>query len=439
MNFKDILKLSADSLRGRKWRTILTMLGVSIGTISVVIMLSLGFGLKSSLETELNSYGAANDITVTYVGNEENLYITDSKLEEFENLSYVKHINPELIISGQFKIGKYETSISIWGLTEEEMANIPLGEGRLPESSEGELEFVVGNQVICELYDSNTGVYPYYDENKLADVDFMKDEVVTRLFNEHSTENTYDSYFSKQLHLPIVGMVEGDTNTYGKFAYGVYANIDDLKAYLNKHYKGQLIPGQPTNKNGRPYKEWVYQMITINIDNSDNVDAAVEYFRELGYQVSSNAEWLEENNKIINIAQMVLGGIGAVALLVAAIGITNTITMSIYERRKEIGVMKVLGCDIKNIGALFVTEAGFIGFLGGVYGIMLSYLLSALVNLIAGDLLSHALELSGKLSIIPFWLPFIAIVFATLVGILAGYFPSKKATKISVLEAIRNG
>ena len=135
------------------------------------------------------------------------------------------------------------------------------------------------------------------------------------------------------------------------------------------------------------------------------------------------------------MVQAVLGGIGAVSLLVAAIGIANTMMMSIYERTKEIGVMKVIGCSLKNIRQLFLIEAGFIGFLGGVAGNLLSALISGMINmLVSGD----SMGFSGNISYIPVWLVMLSMAFAVLVGMLAGYFPAVRAMKLSPLAAIRN-
>ena len=103
------------------------------------------------------------------------------------------------------------------------------------------------------------------------------------------------------------------------------------------------------------------------------------------------------------MVQAVLGGIGAVSLFVAAIGIANTMMMSIYERTKEIGVMKVLGCDMGNIRSMFLIESGFIGFMGGVLGALLSYGVSVIVNRFVS--MSDMMGMSGNLSRIPFgWL-----------------------------------
>lgn len=138
----------------------------------------------------------------------------------------------------------------------------------------------------------------------------------------------------------------------------------------------------------------------------------------------------------MNMIQAVLGAIGAVAMLVAAISITNTMMMSIYERTKEIGVMKVLGCDMRNIGALFLLEAGFIGFLGGVIGLGLSYSLSAVLNYLVAQ--SPDMGMESGISYIPFWLALLSMGFAILVGMVAGFFPARRAMKLSPLAAIRN-
>ena len=138
--------------------------------------------------------------------------------------------------------------------------------------------------------------------------------------------------------------------------------------------------------------------------------------------------------------QLALGGIGAVSLFVAAIGIANTMMMSIYERTKEIGIMKVLGCDMRNIQSMFLMEAGYIGLIGGVVGLGLSYGLSGVINSLVktADLgVDQAVSASVGLSYIPWWLAVISIVFAVLVGMIAGFFPSLRAMKLSPLAAIR--
>ena len=136
------------------------------------------------------------------------------------------------------------------------------------------------------------------------------------------------------------------------------------------------------------------------------------------------------------MVQAVLGGIGAVSLLVAAIGIANTMMMSIYERTKEIGVMKVIGCSLKNIRQMFLLEAAFIGFIGGIIGNILSILMSAVINFLTGN--GSAIGLDGNISYIPPWLILASLAFAVLVGMTSGYFPALRAMRLSPLAAIRS-
>ncbi len=137
------------------------------------------------------------------------------------------------------------------------------------------------------------------------------------------------------------------------------------------------------------------------------------------------------------IIQAVLGGIGAVSLFVAAIGIANTMMMSIYERTKEIGVIKVLGCSLKNIKQMFLLEAAFIGLLGGMMGNVLSFLMSAVINFLTRQG-ATSMGFSSNISYIPPWLVLLSMGFAMLVGVIAGYFPALRAMKLSPLAAIRN-
>ena len=137
--------------------------------------------------------------------------------------------------------------------------------------------------------------------------------------------------------------------------------------------------------------------------------------------------------------ELILGGIGAVSMLVSAIGIANTMIMSIYERTKEIGVMKVLGCVVTDIRKLFLFEAGIIGFLGGLLGLALSYGISYVLNTYGTELGGQlGIASGGDLSTIPLWLAVGAIIFSIVVGMLSGLYPAIKATKIKAIEAMRS-
>ena len=145
------------------------------------------------------------------------------------------------------------------------------------------------------------------------------------------------------------------------------------------------------------------------------------------------ASMRDEMKKETQVIQLILGALGSIALLVSAIGIANTMTMAIYERTKEIGVMKVLGCELSDIKNMFLAEAAGIGFIGGTVGVIISYRLSFLMNKFAGAMLG-----GSTVSVIPLWLALFGMGFSTLVGIVSGYVPAVRAVKVTALSAIRH-
>ena len=230
-------------------------------------------------------------------------------------------------------------------------------------------------------------------------------------------------------------MIAGGENDYNEFSYSALCDITTLKETLQKEFRGRAIPGQPTTDNGKPMKEFMYSSIILRTDDMDHVNDLAQIIRNMGYTVNTNMELIEGMQKTLIMVQAVLGGIGAVALLVAAIGITNTMMMSIYERTKEIGIMKVIGCSLRNIRQLFLLEAAFIGLIGGIVGNVLSLILSAVINLFVSS--ESLTGMPGSISYIPFWLMLASSAFAVLVGMAAGYFPAVRAMKLSPLAAIR--
>ncbi|MGN0345648.1 MAG: ABC transporter permease, partial [Lachnospiraceae bacterium] len=230
------------------------------------------------------------------------------------------------------------------------------------------------------------------------------------------------------------GLVAGGPDEYNANSFMIYCDIDELRSTLEREFRGRTIPGQPVQKNGKPYKQMFYSQINVYVDKMENVTAVQEMINSMGYNTYASAEWIEQSMQEMNIVQTVLGAIGAVSLFVAAIGITNTMMMSIYERTKEIGIMKVIGCRLRDIQALFLIEAGYIGFLGGALGVVLSYGLSVIAN----KLISQSEMGISKISVIPPWLALLSIVFAVGIGMFSGLLPSFRAMRLSPLAAIRN-
>lgn len=443
MRFFDLLRMSINNLRRRKLRTGLTVLGVVIGTASIVVMVSLGIGLKEITMEQYASYGSLTKIEVyTNYGwggsdSDEDSFITDKTMDKFSAIPHVKAVSPCLSTYINMKQGVYESSTRLMGLSRAALEEIEIGEGSLPDPKANTLELVVGNMVARDFYNSKTGK-GFWETGEMPEVDLYNKPFFV-IFQNWGSGNTVQ----KKYMFPVSGMVKDEkdeygNSMYGEYSYGMYTDIDLLKAQLKRIYKKDPIPGQPTNKKGKPYSYFVYDNAYVYVDDMDNVMEVQNAITDMGYQAYSSMQWLEQAQEQMDMIQAVLGGIGAVSLFVAAIGIANTMMMSIYERTKEIGVLKVLGCALGDIRSMFLMEAGFIGFLGGTAGLALSYGVSRLVNKFLGSGLMGMGGSGGDISRIPLWLSGAAVVFAIIIGMLAGLFPALRAMKLSPLAAIRN-
>ena len=444
MKFVDLLAMSLKNLSRRKLRTALTVLGVVIGTASIVVMVSLGIGLSELNRELISSYGSLTEITVNnpYNGDstKDPLYLTDDVVKQMEKLPYVTGVYPMLQVDVLMQQGKYTSNVTLNGVPYEYLKKIPLGQGTLSYSSDHELKLIYGNAIIQWFTDAK-GNNTYWETGELPNVDFMGKP----MFVIFDTDTYYQSQNGgedapkppKKYLLKADGVVEGGVDDYNSYAYNVYTRLDLLETQLKRIFKKKAIPGQPTTKKGKPYRYFIYNSCSVNVDDIEHVGEVQKKLTDMGFQASSNADWMKQSEQQSNMIQAVLGGIGAVSLFVAAIGIANTMMMSIYERTKEIGIIKVLGCDMKVIRNMFLLESGFIGFMGGVVGLIFSAGISFAIN--------HLLQIgqtmtgmSGNISRITLWLAAASVGFAVLIGMAAGFFPALRAMKLSPLAAIRN-
>ena len=461
MKFRDMLRMSGSSLWKRKVRTILTVLGVVIGTASIVVMISLGLGLSRASLAEIEQYGGITTITVEDQGSggymeeessdsqAEDKHLNDDVIEEIRNIPHVEDVYGVLETEALAMCGGFQTYVSVRGVEPEKMdkLGITLAQGSFPEPDAGYLQAVYGNMIIGDFYNEKTGEGYWYN-GELPDIDLMNDSIIfvfdvdsyyNFIWGGGESEDGSAPVMPKKRIVEAAGIMEGTVEDYGSNSYYVYFDINELKKILKKEYKNRAIPGQPTTSSGKPFKEIYYSSIMVNVDDMDYVQEVQNQITQLGYHASSNAEWVESMQGQYFYIELALGGIGAVSLIVAAIGIANTMMMSIYERTKEIGIMKVLGCDMRNIQGMFLMEAGYIGFIGGALGILLSYTISFTINAVIKNLdLGMEMNMAVGISYIPLWLAGLALVFAVFVGMAAGFFPSLRAMKLSPLAAIRN-
>ena len=431
----DILVMAAKNLMRRKSRTVLTMLGVLIGTTSIVVMVSLGIGMMESQQQMYEQWGSLNEITVnqsySYGEDKEKVVaLNDAALEIFKQYEGVTAVIPMVRVSANgAKYGKEEGWLEIYGIDPAAMSQkgIEVAAGRLLEATDRNA-IVVGGMIGDSFYDPAKGWI--YDEDetyeeyrqRIYDKSLgMLNKKVTAEFRNYETQKT------KKLTFQVVGITPVDSpNNY--YAYAPISVMQDIQ-------KQMLTKEQRKEKNRD-----VYNQITIVTEDVKYTKEICQSLRDAGYNCYSIAESLEGVEDSMQVIQLVLGGIGSITLLVAAIGIINTMVMSIYERTREIAIMKVIGATFNDIRLMFLAEAGLIGLLGGICGLIFSYTLSFIVNKFAGSYMGNYMG-TGEvtaISVIPWWLALFAIVFSVLIGLLAGVYPANRAVKLSPIEAMRN-
>ncbi len=454
MKIRDLMGFSIRNLWRRKLRTFLTILGVVIGAASIVIMLSLGIALNQSFEEQIGQMGSLNTITVNRsynfdpnVKEGDAVIIDDQAIAAFEGIEGVEVASP--IIEVQFKMvsGKYTSYLNVRGIKPEVLMaqDLKTEQGRLMENADTDLSFVFGGGIKYTLYNPNDrggGQMMYGGWNGgeestfVSPVDYMNDTLKASfdyMFGEKRQPGVTTKRI-KPFSMTAVGVLkEGQ----GEHDYSVYTTLESAKALLKEKLKYEATlnpsPGTHTVKQ----KDEGYNMAYVQVEDMELVKSVQDQIKGMGYEAYSLMEYLDAMQKQSASIQAVLGGIGAVSLLVAALGITNTMIMSIYERTKEIGVMKVIGASLKDIKKMFLTEAALIGFLGGLMGLLVSFLGSKLLNEVAKNGSIFGGAPGSKMSVIPLWLYVLSITFTTLVGIISGYLPAIKAMKLSVLKALR--
>jgi ABC-type antimicrobial peptide transport system permease subunit len=440
MNSLDLALMGIKNLLRRKARTILTVLGVLIGTASIVVMVSLGLGMNRAFEQQLESYGSLTMIDIyNYrmyemsmdgsTGGDGEVYLNDETIETIENMDHVEFAIGFKRFDAKVYAGKYESYTSVKGVDLKKLAlmDIELSQGVMP-SEDGQYEALFGFQVSQNFYDP-TSRSPYMNPPV---IDIFEDKLELLPTNQYFEGRRPRGYV-----LNPTGITSEMDWNYAWDIFMDYETFERLKADFDRKNRTDQnnSGGRDRNKNEDKNK---YDEMKVSVDNVKNVQDVQEQIKAMGFEAYSLTDALENMKQTSSLIQAILGGIGAVSLFVAAIGITNTMVMSIYERTKEIGVMKVIGAQLKDIKRLFLFEAAMLGFIGGVFGIGLSYGISAIINKVVAGMGGEMGYVGAQiLSYIPIWLTLAGLGFSTLIGLIAGYYPAVRATKLSALEAIR--
>lgn len=447
MKLFDLITMCLQNLTRRKARTALTITGVVVGTCAIVVMISIGVGMRESQEAMLAQMGDLTMIDVYSYGGKtatgEEAVLDDKKMKEILALPGVEAGTPfyqDYNISVTLYSGKnnrYKMYMyNAVGVYPEAMAKMgyKIKEGPGFGSDNAPYSMLFGEYAAYQFRDTRKRpgydrVERYPDKNgnvKKPYVNVSKDKLTI------ITDKQKDTAKEVQYKVVYAGTLVEDWNKGYETSQGVFMDVRDLKKIASDYYKANGIKA-PEAKG--------YETAKIKVTDMKYVEQVEEAIQDMGFQTNSMESIRKPMEEQAKQQQMVLGSLGAISLFVAALGIANTMLMSIMERTREIGVMKVMGCIVGNIRTVFLMEAGLIGFIGGVVGVLISFFLSYLMNFFGFSLGMSGMDTggaAGAVSVIPPWLVVMGLIFATCIGLVSGFYPANRAVGISALEAIKH-
>ncbi len=418
MKIDDIIKFSLRNLSQRGLRSWLTILGIVIGIASIVSILSIGAGMQQTISSQLSGLGS--DVVYIIPGFERSartafgrviasritgtaITLSDRDLATVKSTQGVKIVNG--IVSGRANVQYFgeNASVQIYGVdpfATREISTVEVEVGRDLVAGDRNV-VVVGNRVAKEM------------------------------FKKPITLNSRLTIEGKTFR--VVGILERAGGIVGGITYdnSIFMTTSDARSII-------------TNINSNEFS--VIQFKVEDLQKLDDIVSNVEKRLMISRHVTEEtkdftiitAKSMQETiSSVINTLNLFLAGIAAISLVVGAIGIANTMFMSVMERTRQIGTLKALGATNFEVMLMFLFESAMIGFIGGLIGIFLGFIASGLISELGIRMIFIGMRGTTSMTIITPQLILFAMGFSVLIGVISGLLPARRAAKLEPVEALR--
>ncbi len=394
----DIFRLSTRMFRTNRSRTILTILGISVGIGAILFLVSLGYGLQKMILNQITTSDALLSLDVT-TGDIETFKLDDESVKEIKSIPGVEQVSPLLSAQGQMSIDDISSELTMNFVDREylRLDGTVVKKGDFFTNEGKDNNKIIISSSALKLFN--------LDENNAFDK-----KIRFTVFKQSSAEEGIQrDSIELAKDFQIIGIIDEENSNYVylPFAVGQKLNFDS------------------------------YSNLKVKIDKKDNLETARAAIIDKGYIVSALSDIIEQANQVFQIIQIILGSFGIVALIVSAIGMFNTMTIALLERTQEIGIMKALGATAGDIWKMFLAESVIIGFLGGLGGVVLGMsggeIFNYGINLLAGAFGGAKIDMFFT----PYWFIILIMTFSTFVGLVTGFYPARRAARINALEALR--
>ena len=400
MDKKFLLKLAYRNLMTHRLRTVLTLLGVVIGVSAVVFLVSFGSGIERLVTEQITGADAFQLIDVG-TGNSQIVKLDDEMINKVKDFSGVKSVEITINIAAKAKKDNNTMDTTFFGTS----AAYLDWSGKKIKAGKN-LENVTGTEQEKKVV-VNIAYLDFLGKDKLENYIGQKvvfDIIVPKEFANGGEAKTYENQEFK-----IIGVIKDDSPP---SAYTDYANF-------------------------APYDTNAFSQAKVRVSDRSKVDLIRKQIEALGLKTQYVGDTVSQVEQVFSIFKVILGSFGIIALLVALLGMFNTLTISLLERIKEVALMKILGMSRRDIRNLFIAEALSLGLAGGILGIIWGVILGTVTNAILNFFAVRA----GGESVSLFYYSFIfilsVIIIAVLVGFVTGIYPARRAAKVNPLDILR--
>lgn len=401
----DLLPLAWSALRRNRLRSTLTIGAIAVGVAVLVYLVSLGLGLERLTVGNVLKSSTLLSFTVSSF-NKEIKPLDPEALAKISSLPDVSKVLPKLSLKAETSLsGEKKSGVTVIGVDPEYFSandRYPIKAGR--PFGAGETNAMLVTRSFLKLYGFDQDKAPLINfdlqlDGEYGQIGIIKDVVVR-------------------------GVVDDDSA---------------IAAFMPRDYLESLLKDQQPN----------YDDMLVVVANLNNIESATNAVIAEGYKVTTVVDTVDEIKRVFGYIQITMIILGLIALVVASIGMFNTLTVSLLERTREIGIMKALGIKRGDVRRLFLAEAFLIGILGGVVGLVVSFILQQVTLFIfqllatiakgnVPDIFQNTVEWSVQGVGIPIYWPISALLFSLLVAGLTGIYPASRAAKLNPIDAIRH-
>lgn len=403
MKFVDLFKLSTRMFKAQTSRTLFTILGMSIGIGAILFLVSLGYGLQKTLLERITTSDSLLTLDISEA--KSGVVVLDKEMiTKIEGMPDVEEVSPAFTITTQGHLEDLSADLAVIG---SKPSFLRLGGFK---TSKGELindqdpNGIVISSAVAQVYGKEV------DEMLGKEMNFTF-FIPKAQSGEENQEGELQSEFERvdeKKKFKIIGIIDGEDNV----------------VYINSAGLGDLGIAR-------------YGQVKVKCKTNQGMAIVRDTILEYGLLVSSLSDTVDQANQIFKVVQIILMLFGIIALVVSAIGMFNTMTVTLLERTEEIGIMKSIGASSFAISAMFFMESAIMGFLGGLSGVGIGWLggqgFNMLINFVATRFGGEKVSLFYS----PLWFVLVIIGFSAIVGLLTGLVPARRASKIDPLDALR--